>query len=124
MIYDLSLRYPGFVPKLCFFNTVAPVLVNGEYEAAGIPPDTDRALRATADYFVRQATDADGLAAELDTPARRRAYVAGMYGHRLWGDADRVHDRRGRVHDRAVRRRRPASGRASASTRSRPATGR
>jgi pimeloyl-ACP methyl ester carboxylesterase len=85
VVYDLSLRYPGFVPKLCFFNTVAPVLVNGEYEAAGIPPDSDRAFRATADYFVRQATDADALAAELDTPERRRAYVAGMYGHRLWG---------------------------------------
>ncbi len=85
VIYDLSLRYPAFVPKLCFFNTVAPVLVHGEYEAAGIPPDADRAFRATADYFLRQATDADGLAAELDTPARRRAYVAGMYGHRLWG---------------------------------------
>jgi pimeloyl-ACP methyl ester carboxylesterase len=85
VIYDLSLRYGGFVPKLCFFNTVAPVLVHGEYEAAGIPSDTDRAVRATADYFLRQATDADGLAAELDTPARRRAYVADMYGHRLWG---------------------------------------
>jgi pimeloyl-ACP methyl ester carboxylesterase len=85
VLYDLSLRYPGFVPKLCFFNTVAPVLVNGEHEAAGIPPDTDRAVRATADYFLRQANDADGLVAELDTPERRRAYVAGMYGHRLWG---------------------------------------
>ncbi len=86
IVYDLSLRYPGFVPKLCFFNTVAPVLVNGEYEAAGIPSDEDRAYRATADYFIRQATDADALAAELDTPARRRAYVSGMYTHRLWAN--------------------------------------
>ena len=85
IIYDLSLRYPGFVPKLCYFNTLNPVLRNGEYEAAGIAPDGDRASRATADYFIRQATDADALAAELDTPTRRRAYVAGMYGHRLWG---------------------------------------
>ena len=84
IVYDLSLRYPGFVPKLCFFNTLTPVLRGGEYEAAGIPPESRRELRATADYFVRQATDADGLAAELGTPARRRAYVAGMYGHRLW----------------------------------------
>jgi len=65
VVYDLSLRYPGFVPKLCFFNTVPPVLPI-EYEAAGIPTDRDLALRATADYFLRQATDADGLAAELD----------------------------------------------------------
>jgi len=85
IVYDLSLRHPGFVPKLCFFNTLTPILTGGEYEAAGIPPDPDRATRATADYFIRQATDADALAAELDTPARRRAYVAGMYGHRLWG---------------------------------------
>ena len=85
IVYDLSLRYTGLVPKLCFFNTLTPVLVHGEYEAAGIPPDPDRRERATADYFVRQSTDADALAAELDTPERRRAYVAGMYGHRLWG---------------------------------------
>jgi pimeloyl-ACP methyl ester carboxylesterase len=82
-VYDLSLRYQGFVPKLCFFNTVTPILP-AQYEAAGIPPDAPPELRSTADYFIRQATDADGLLAELDTPARRRAYVAGMYGHRLW----------------------------------------
>jgi pimeloyl-ACP methyl ester carboxylesterase len=83
VVYDLSLRYPGFVPKLCFFNTVTPLLP-AEYEDAGIPPDAPQHLRSTADYFIRQATDADGLLAELDTPARRRAYVADMYGHRLW----------------------------------------
>ncbi len=84
IVYDMSLRYTGFIPKLCFFNTLAPVLTHGEYEAAGIPLDTDRLDRATADYFVRQSTDADALAAELDTPERRRGYIAGMYGHRLW----------------------------------------
>ena len=47
IVYDLSLRYPGFVTKLCYFNTLNPVLRNGEYEAAGIPPDGDRAARAT-----------------------------------------------------------------------------
>lgn len=83
VVYDMSLRYPGFVPKLCFFNTVPPVL-DAEYEAAGIPPDPPTALRSTGDYFLRQASDPEGLLAELDTPARRRAYVADMYGHRLW----------------------------------------
>ena len=83
VVYDLSLRYPGFAPKLCFFNTVTPIL-DAQYEAAGIPPDAPSELRSTADYFMRQATDADGLLAELDTPQRRRAYVADMYGHRLW----------------------------------------
>jgi pimeloyl-ACP methyl ester carboxylesterase len=37
-----------------------------------------------ADYFLRQATAADELAAELDTPERRRRYIAEMYGHRFW----------------------------------------
>jgi pimeloyl-ACP methyl ester carboxylesterase len=83
VVYDLSLRYPGFVPKLCFFNTMTPIL-DAQYEAAGILPDAPAELRSTADYFMRQATDPDGLLAELDTPARRRAYVADMYGHRLW----------------------------------------
>jgi pimeloyl-ACP methyl ester carboxylesterase len=86
VVYDLSLRYPGFVPKLCFFNTVAPVLP-AEYAAAGIAPDPARGERAQSDYFVRQATDPERLIAELDTPERRRAYVAGMYGHRLWASA-------------------------------------
>jgi pimeloyl-ACP methyl ester carboxylesterase len=83
VVYDLSLRYPGFVKRLCFFNTVTPFL-DAEYEAAGIPPDAPQALRSTADYFIRQATDPEGLLAELNTPQRRRAYVAEMYGHRLW----------------------------------------
>ena len=83
VVYDLSLRYPGFVKKLCYFNTVTPVLP-AEYEAAGIPPDAPNELRSTADYFMRQANDPEGLLAELDTPERRRAYVAEMYGHRLW----------------------------------------
>jgi pimeloyl-ACP methyl ester carboxylesterase len=83
VVYDLSLRYPGFVKKLCFFNTVPPVL-DAAYAAAGIPPDAPSELRSTADYFLRQATDPEGLLAELDTPERRRAYVGEMYGHRLW----------------------------------------
>ena len=108
VVYDLSLRYPGFVPKLCFFNTVTPILP-AEYEAAGIPPDVPTELRSTGDYFMRQATDPDGLLAELDTPERRRAYVADMYGHRLWAEPRRVHTRRHRLHDRALRRRRQAA---------------
>jgi pimeloyl-ACP methyl ester carboxylesterase len=83
VVEDLALRYPGFVERLCLFNTVLPFL-GTEYAAAGIQIDFDRAKRPQADYFVRQATDADALAAELDTPARRRAYIADFYGHRFW----------------------------------------
>src|SRR5262245_412227 len=84
VLFDLGLRYPGFVDRQVVFNTVPPPL-NDVYEAAGLPPDDVRERRASADYFIRQATEPDVLLSELDTPARRRAWVAAMYGHRLWG---------------------------------------
>jgi pimeloyl-ACP methyl ester carboxylesterase len=84
VLYDIGLRYPGFATKQVFFNTVPPPL-NDVYEQAGLPPDDVRERRAQSDYFVRQATDPEGLLAELDTPERRRRYIAGMYSHRLWG---------------------------------------
>ncbi|MBA2506637.1 MAG: alpha/beta hydrolase [Thermoleophilaceae bacterium] len=74
--YDLSLRFEGFVPRMVLFNTVVPILG----DAPGIGADT----RQAGDYFIRQGRDAEGLAAELDTPEKRRAWVAGMYGHRFW----------------------------------------
>jgi len=83
VVYDLGLRYAGFVVRQCIWNTVAPLL-DSLYERAGIPPEPPREQRPTADYYLRQARDADGLLGELDTPARRRAWVAAMYGHRLW----------------------------------------
>ena len=80
---DLSLRFEGLVERMVLFNTITPVLP-AEYEAAGLgaaPP-----VRVeSSDYFRRQSKDADALAAELDTPERRRSYVAEMYGPRLWG---------------------------------------
>ena len=61
-----------------------------------------------ADYFVRQGRDADGLAAELDTPEQRRRYIAQFYGHRFWATPGAFAPRGRRLHDRAVRRRREA----------------
>jgi pimeloyl-ACP methyl ester carboxylesterase len=84
VLYDFGLRYPGFVTHQVLFNTVPPPL-SAVYEAAGLPPDDVRERRATADYYLRQANEPDILLAELDTPARRQAWVAPMYGHRLWG---------------------------------------
>jgi pimeloyl-ACP methyl ester carboxylesterase len=84
VLFDLGLRYPGFVTKQVLFNTVPPPL-NDVYADLGIPPDDVRERRAQSDYFVRQANDPDALLAELDTEAQRRRYVAGMYSHRLWG---------------------------------------
>jgi pimeloyl-ACP methyl ester carboxylesterase len=74
---DLSLRFEGLVERLVLFNTIPPVLPDG-------PREVPREVRMAADYFVRHATDADGLAAELDTPERRRRYVAQFYGSRFW----------------------------------------
>jgi pimeloyl-ACP methyl ester carboxylesterase len=74
---DLSLRFQGLVERLCLFNTIPPLIGGG-------PPPIPRATRMAADYFIRQSKDADGLAAELDTPEKRRRYVATFYGSRFW----------------------------------------
>jgi pimeloyl-ACP methyl ester carboxylesterase len=74
---DLALRFASFVLRLVLFNTVPPALPDAPREPA-------RETRMAADYFLRQGSDADGLAAELDTPEKRCRYVAQMYGPRFW----------------------------------------
>ena len=74
---DLSLRFEGLVERLCLFNTIPPLLEDG-------PPAIPRSTRMAADYFIRHAKDADGLAAELDTPDKRRRYISTFYGSRFW----------------------------------------
>ncbi len=82
VIQDLSLRFAGFVERQVLFNSVLPLL--GEaYAAAGIPTAPPE-MRMAGDYFVRQGREADALARELDSPERRRRYVAEFYGHRFW----------------------------------------
>jgi pimeloyl-ACP methyl ester carboxylesterase len=44
---------------------------------------TRPALEAS-DYFVRQGTDPDALAGELDTEEKRRRYIATFYTSRFW----------------------------------------
>ena len=80
---DMVHRFEGFVDKLVFFDTVPP-LVFEDYIAAGIDPATILSDGPTGDYRRRQGETPDELAAELDTPDKRRRYVAEMYGHRLW----------------------------------------
>jgi pimeloyl-ACP methyl ester carboxylesterase len=83
VLQDMALRFPGLVVRQVMFNTVLPVL--GEaYEAAGIDVGRSAVTLMAADYFARQARDADGLAAELSTPEMRQRYVAEMYGPRFW----------------------------------------
>jgi pimeloyl-ACP methyl ester carboxylesterase len=83
VIQDLGLRFEGFVERQVLFNSILPLLP-AEYEAAGISTSPPAEVRMAADYFVRQGREADALAAELDTPERRRRYVAEFYGHRFW----------------------------------------
>lgn len=83
VIQDLGLRFPGFVERQCIFNSVLPILPE-QYAAVGIDPAPPREVRMAADYFVRQGTDADALAAELDTEEKRRRYVSAFYGSRFW----------------------------------------
>jgi pimeloyl-ACP methyl ester carboxylesterase len=83
VIQDLGLRFEGFVVRQVLFNTVLPLLPD-DYAAAGIDPAPSRESRMAADYFLRQGRDADALAGELCTPALRRRYVEGFYGHRFW----------------------------------------
>jgi len=78
VIQDLALRFPGFVERLVLFNAPLPYL---KEEMAGL---RTRPPRESTDYFLRQGTDADALAAELSTPERRRRYVATFYESRFW----------------------------------------
>lgn len=78
VIQDLSLRFPGFVERIVLFNSPLPYLREKMSGMRTRPP------RESMDYFLRQGTDADALAAELDTPERRRRYVATFYGSRFW----------------------------------------
>ena len=82
---DLLHRFPDFVEKLVFFDTVPPMVIE-DFLAAGIDLRNITAIGdgPTGDYRHRQGATPDELAAELDTPAKRRRYIGEMYGHRLW----------------------------------------
>ena len=75
---DLSLRFPGFVERMVLFNCPLPYLREEMAHLRTRPP------AETADYFLRQGTDADALAAELDDPEKRCRYVSTFYTTRRW----------------------------------------
>jgi len=78
VIQDLALRFPGFADRLVLFNSPLPY-VKGAMGGMRTRPPVE-----AADYFLRQGTDADALAAELATPDQRRRYVATFYTSRFW----------------------------------------
>lgn len=77
----LANRHPGRIKRLVLFNHPPPAMPEA-YRKAGIPDSEPKP--AVFDYAARQGLHADELAAELDTPGRRRRYIAEFYGHRLW----------------------------------------
>jgi len=79
VVQDLALRHPGWVERMVLFNSPLPYLRDRMAGIAGTRPATE-----ASDYFVRQGTDADGLAAELATPEQRVRYVATFYTSRFW----------------------------------------
>lgn len=78
VIQDLALRHPSWVDRLVLFNSPLPFDKERMAGMATRPP------REAADYFVRQGTDADALAAELSTAEQRQRYIATFYTSRFW----------------------------------------
>lgn len=78
VVQELALRHPQWVRKMVVFNSPLPYL---KAEMAGM---RTRPADSTTGYFVRQGTDAEGLAAELDDESARTEYVASFYTERAW----------------------------------------
>ena len=84
VIADMANRFEGFVSKMIFFNTVAPLVVDqlDWYTERGL--DLNPLPHGpTGDYRIRQGRDHEQLRAELDTPERCERYVRDFYEHRL-----------------------------------------
>ncbi|MEJ5253851.1 MAG: alpha/beta hydrolase [Acidimicrobiales bacterium] len=75
IIQDMALRWPDLTDRLVLFNAPVPGIGRHARRAGG---------GAAHDYFHRQGTDADALAAELATPELRRRYIATFYTSRFW----------------------------------------
>ena len=78
VVADLALRFPGFVERLVVFNAPLP------YDKERMTGMRSRPAGEAADYFLRQGTDADALAAELQTPEQRQRYITTFYSSRFW----------------------------------------
>ena len=78
VVQDLALRFPELVDRMCLFNSPLP------YDKDRMAGFRTRPPGEAADYFLRQGTDADGLAADLATPEQRRRYIATFYTSRFW----------------------------------------
>jgi len=78
IVQDFSKRFPTRVSRLVIFNSPLPYLKDRMAGMRTRPPVE------ASDYYVRQGTDADALARELDSSEKRRRYIATFYGSRFW----------------------------------------
>ena len=75
VIQDLALRWPELTGRMVLFNS--PLPASGDRYA-------NIGASSAHDYFIRQGTDPDGLATELDDADKRRRYIATFYSSRFW----------------------------------------
>lgn len=78
VIQELALRVPQKIEKMVLFNSPLPMDKERMEGLRTRPP------KEVMDYFIRQGTDADLLASELDTAEKRAAYIGPFYSTRLW----------------------------------------
>jgi pimeloyl-ACP methyl ester carboxylesterase len=78
VIQEIALRSPERIEKMVLFNSPLPMDKERMTGMRTRPPVE------VMDYFIRQGTDADALANELDSPEKRAAYIATFYSTRLW----------------------------------------
>ena len=79
VIQDLALRHPEWVARMVLFNSPLPYLKDRMAGIVGTRPAAE-----SSDYFLRQGTDPDGLAGDLDSPGQRTRYIATFYTSRFW----------------------------------------
>ena len=78
VIQEMALRNPTRVERMVLFNSPLPM---DKERMAGM---RTRPAVEVMDYFIRQGTDADALASELNTEEKRAKYIAEFYTTRLW----------------------------------------
>lgn len=82
VIQDMALRFPDLTDRMVLFNSPLP------FDAERMAGLRSRPPMSAVDYYIRQGTDADALAAELATEDQRRRYVASFYTSRFWAHGD------------------------------------
>ncbi|MEI6199224.1 MAG: alpha/beta hydrolase [Actinomycetota bacterium] len=78
VIQEMALRSPNRVERMVLFNSPLPM---DKERMAGM---RTRPSVEVMDYFIRQGTDADALASELNTEEKRAQYISEFYSTRLW----------------------------------------